>query len=168
VQRFVLRAVTWLLALLRREHFVIGRAEALEDGRGEVPYLERWTLLGRRFEGSQRLFLHCFHRSDRDDLHNHPWAFWSLILWGGYFEKTPEGRRWYRPLSLLRRPATWRHAVEIPEGRLVWTLVWAGPKVQSWGFFCDDGKGNTTFRPWREHARREAAGLTGCGPEETT
>lgn len=130
------------------------------------PYLTRWHLLSYQMGFNRNVYLHRFHRSDEDTLHDHPWGFWSLILWGGYFEWTREGypdgqmvRRWYRPLSFLRRPAVWKHRVEIPErlrGR-VWTLVWTGPKERSWGFWCPKG-----WRPWREHhARREETG-DGC------
>lgn len=140
------------------------------------PYLTRWWFISTRRHG--RLYLHRFHRSDEDVLHDHPWAFWSLILWGGYIEHSdrpihpfvPEASlnfslrgvhwsRWHGPLSLLRRPATWRHRVEIPDelrGR-VWTLVWIGPKVRDWGFHCPKG-----WIPFQEHNARRAATGEGC------
>lgn len=135
------------------------------------PYLTRWWLVDTQHRG--RLYLHRFHRSDADVHHDHPWSFWSLILKGGYYEWTPspwicrdtpgcsepEVARWYRPGRLLRRPATWRHRVEIPtdlRGR-VWSLVWTGPKVRDWGFWCPRG-----WIPFQEHnSRREATG-EGC------
>jgi hypothetical protein len=130
-----------------------------------TPYLTRWTLLGRRFEGDNRVFLHRFHRSDLDELHDHPWPFVSLILAGGYHEVTPAAgwkngdgptrRRWYGPGRILRRPADWIHRVEIPEGRECWTLVCVGTKVRSWGFWCP----RVGFRSLREHLA--AARLTG-------
>ena len=74
-------------------------------GDGDSAYLTRYVLLETR---RGNLNLHQFHRSDASDMHNHPWAFWSLILWPGYQEVTPEGtkRRW--PLALAYRPAEWR------------------------------------------------------------
>jgi hypothetical protein len=161
-----MRFIAWLLALLGRERADIGRKGA--DGNPDV-YLTRWTLLGQRFSGQrQKLFLHCFHRSDHEDIHDHPWPFWSLILWRGYWEVTREWdedramycrvRRWKWPGMLLRRSAEWQHRVEIPFGKKVWSLVWTGPKERSWGFWCSG-----TWRPWREHAAREEAGLPGCG-----
>jgi hypothetical protein len=53
-----------------------------DDGQ---PYLIRWAintpLLGIK--------LHHILRSDEDrDLHDHPWSFLSVILWGGYWEHT--------------------------------------------------------------------------------
>jgi hypothetical protein len=149
------RAAEWLLDRLARERHDIGRV-------GLDRYLTRWALWGKRFSGDGcKVFVHLFYRGDAEPYdHNHPWAFWSLILAGGYFEHSPEGRRWYGPLRLLRRPASWRHRVELPEGRRCWTLVWTGPKVQSWGFYCEKG-----WIPWRQHEANQAAGLPGCGEE---
>lgn len=126
-------------------------------------YLTRWDLLGNRFAGAgHHLFVHLFHRGDAEPyFHDHPWPFWSLILWGGYWEHTPEGRRWYGPLRLLRRPADWRHRVELPAGRRCWTLVWTGAKARSWGFWCP----RSGFLPWRQHQANQDAGLPGCGLE---
>jgi hypothetical protein len=149
------RFVRWLLALLGREVFEIGRL-------GDT-YLTRWTLLGRRLVGGGKLFLHLFHRGDAEPYpHDHPWGFWSLILAGGYWEVTADGKRkWYGPGRLLRRPADWQHRVELPQGRKCWTLVWTGPKVRGWGFICR----KRGWIPWREHERNQAAGLPGCGEE---
>jgi hypothetical protein len=49
-----------------------------------VPYLTRWRLIESRFGA---VYLHKFHRSDGKDLHDHPWAFCSIILWRGYIEE---------------------------------------------------------------------------------
>jgi len=52
------------------------------------PYLTRTTLFSIR---GFRVALHRFHRGDQDeDLHDHPWSFWTFILRGGYFEETPD------------------------------------------------------------------------------
>ncbi len=153
--------------------------EVHEIGRRGLPrYLTRWVLWGRRGrDGSRRngpggkVFLHWFHRGNAEPYpHNHPWPFWSLILLGGYYEWTLTGyvnpetgerqqeRRWYGPLSLLRRPAQWAHRVELPAGRRCWTLVWTAAKVRSWEFLCPQGWTN-----WRVHEANQAAGKPGCG-----
>lgn len=146
--------IEWLLKRLGIERFDIGP----EDNGKEVHldlsdiYLTRWTLLGKRFSSHWgKLFLHCFRRSDRDTYHDHPWPFTSVILKGGYWEHTiakdgSDHRRWYSPGRILRRPAKWRHWVEIPTGQWCWTLVWAGVKERSWGFWPTP----TTYIPWRD------------------
>lgn len=146
-----MRLIEWILDRLFTHH-EIGRS-------GAGLYLTRWDVFGNRFGGGGKLFVHLFHRGDAEPYnHDHPWAFWSLILWGGYYEVTPAGRRWYFPGCLLRRPAEWQHRVEIPSGRRCWTLIWTGAKVRSWGFWCAAG-----WVPWRQHESNVEAGKPGCG-----
>lgn len=54
-------------------------------GDAHTPYLTRWTLL--KLE-KLKIYFHKFHRSDSDELHDHPWHFISIILWRGYNEET--------------------------------------------------------------------------------
>lgn len=134
-------------------------------------YLTRWAILGRRSGGNWAVYVHKFHRSDADEAHNHPWPFVSLILSGGYWERTPDYRngwkngdgpmieRWYAPGRILVRPANWIHSVIIPTGQTATTLILRGKKQQSWGFFCP----NQGYVPWREHEAKTAATGSGCG-----
>jgi hypothetical protein len=146
--------------------------ERFDIGRNGDTYLTRWTLLGSRTEGTGRaVFLHRFHRGDADDaLHDHPWPFTSVILWGGYYEHTPDRagvarRRWYGPGRALSRAAGWRHRVELPPGRDCWTLVFRGRKEKSWSVFCLDALGRLTGKavPWRSFLDRIDTGALGCG-----
>lgn len=126
------------------------------EGRGDAdsPYLTRWTLLQTRWGN---LYLHLFHRSDHDTLHDHPWSFWSLVLWRGYIEEYHTGqgsyegepaiarkRRW--PLSLAYRDAHWTHRVELINDKPALTLIWRGPYVREWGFHTSGG-----WRHWRKY-----------------
>jgi hypothetical protein len=154
--------LSWLVDRVALERFEISRSWTAE------PYLTRWTLLGRRFTGERRaMFLHRFQRSDYDEMHDHPWPFTSVILWGGYFEETPgtgwkngvgpREKHWYGPGRILRRPAHWIHRVIIPEGCEAWTLVLRGKKERSWGFWCPSG-----WRHWQEHLKKMEATGSGC------
>lgn len=111
-----------------------------------------------------RIYLHHILRSDHDRaLHNHPWTFRSIILKGGYREFTtvktvcdnakaakPNPQKWdfarwpvdretvyanFRAGQYLKRPALWKHRLELLAGRTAWTLVFIGPKTNEWGFF---------------------------------
>ena len=56
---------------------------------GDPPFLWRWNLMYRK---GFTVKLHRFLRSDpARDLHDHPWDFVSIILWGGYYEETESG-----------------------------------------------------------------------------
>jgi hypothetical protein len=105
-------------------------------------YLTRWYLLKLPWFS---IALHRFVRGDNDrDLHDHPYAFWSLILKGGYWEiflgaDGQVNKVWQRPGKLLRRPATWRHRVELPAQQCCWTLLLRWPTERSWGFWTSEG-----------------------------
>ena len=61
------------------------------DRLDKKPYLERYYLFLRdRKNFPFNIFLHKFLKSDSEDLHDHPWNFISIILWGGYWEYTYE------------------------------------------------------------------------------
>lgn len=111
------------------------------------PYLTRWYLIDGRFGG---IMLHRFHRSDEDKhLHDHPWNFASVLLWGGYFEEVQcsslecewTGFIWRPPFSVLFRRAGFAHAVRLRPGTegKVWSLVFKGPQVRRWGFHTEGG-----------------------------
>lgn len=126
-------------------------------------YVSRWIV--QHPWGTVRL--HHLRRSDADpELHDHPWDFWSLLVWGTYDEELDAGQhrrgrgdsptylgpdraaRFRRPrrwLSLLYRGAEEQHRVLLPEGRTAWTLVFSGPKRRSWGFWR-----GASFIPWRD------------------
>lgn len=123
------------------------------------PYLVRYTIISTRWF---RLFVHKILRSDDDrDLHDHPWPFWTLILWGHYTEFVPvdnppmfdhcgkmivKSRR-FGPGSLIRHRASDSHRLELDQDKMpwtsvfvpVWTLFWAGSRSRDWGFHTPDG-----------------------------
>lgn len=120
-----------LLVLLIALHLYIKR-EVIE--RKSEPYLIRYFLWAPRDKSKSRLYLHHILRSDHDKaLHDHPWSFKSLILWGGYWEHSLSGKKWYGPGSILKRPARFRHRLEVE--RSAWTIVFCGPKEREWGFW---------------------------------
>jgi len=113
-----------------------------------VPYLTRYYLIGKDTTGGKfSLFLHHFHTSDqRDELHNHPWRWaFSLILSGGYSEERIESSRGCLYGRIIRRDvgpgsinfirANDFHRADLyDEERGAWTLFFAGPRSQDWGF----------------------------------
>lgn len=118
------------------------------------PYLERWILwLGITIR------VHKFWRGDDERApHDHPWAFVTIPLNRGYYEKVSERNVFDREGATSRirfvsrwrphfRPASHRHIVVMPEGATpIWTFVVTGLRNHSWGFWPTP----TTFVPWRE------------------
>lgn len=134
--QMLVRTLHWLGETLSSRKKLI-----INDECGGGPYLTRYYIIGHR-TSRWALMLHHFHRSDMDrDLHDHPWAFWSLILSGGYWEITPDNWcRWYKSGRLLKRPAKWVHRVRLmPCLRPTWTLVLRFSYERRWGFHTKDG-----------------------------
>ena len=74
------------------------------------------------------IFIHKFLKSDPDDLHDHPWAFRTLILKGGYWEHTEQGRFWRKPGFTQYVTAMHKHRVELePETPCFTLFIPVGP-----------------------------------------
>lgn len=72
---------------------------------------------------------------------------------------------WRRWLSVVVRRPTYRHRVELlrdRRGRPIscWTLVFTGPRVREWGFWCPKG-----FVNWKEFTKPGNHGEVGRGCE---
>ena len=107
-----------LLKLLEK----LGRKRIIMDRVSDEPYLERYYL---------------FLKGDPDDLHDHPWPYATLILKGGYWEYTPEGKFWRGPGHFRISPAESYHRIELEPGVTCWTLFMPGPHRKEWGFDVD-------------------------------
>lgn len=131
-------------------------------------YLNRWGWERDRIGG---VFLHRMDAPDPGvDLHDHPWTFWSLILWGGYEEQRTDARSapLYARLAELypngcrqgveeqrepfsvRRMGKWEcHRVTKLRKRHSWSLIIHGPRSdhRRWGFFLPAGELHT----WVDH-----------------
>jgi len=98
------------------------------------------------------IFLHRMDAPDPGiDLHDHPWWFGSLILWGGYTEERAPIREPDRGVIVSRSWLSWRtmrldesHRITGLSRKRVWTLVIHGPVRRGWGFYLCDG-----WMPWR-------------------
>ena len=131
------------------------KKKIIERAQGE-PYLIRRNL----FECPLfSIKLHKILKSDYDCLHDHPWAFVSLILRGGYVEHREvevkeqyaehivrvgaDGKCYkrvskiYHPGQILFRNAEERHKLEIHQPAT--TLVFTFKKVRQWGFWTKEG-----------------------------
>lgn len=94
-------------------------------------YLVRWRLETRI--GSIRLH-HWLGPDDDRAFHDHPWWFTTLVLHGGYTDKSPAGDEHLRAGTIRYRPAFHRHTV-VPGPQGAWTLVVTGPRIRAWGFW---------------------------------
>lgn len=120
-------------------------------------YLDRWGIGHDRLG---RVLLHRMSAPDPGiDLHDHPWWFVTIPLWGGYTEQRADIRQaaflatladrhptCTRGVELERRPfrpAVMRldecHTIIELRRNTCWTLVIGGPRRRRWGFYLADG-----------------------------
>jgi hypothetical protein len=157
-------------AIIRR---VTRRAPDVIIGGADAPYLRRWHVLPRN--RIFNLYLHHFLRDDDDRaLHDHPWAWCSLVLAGGYYEHTIAAggihRRRWRPAGSLRLSGPRRaHRIELhkhpaehaPLPVTCFTLFATGPVVRAWGFHCAE----RGWVPWQQFTDPADPGIAGRGCE---
>lgn len=143
-------------------HVASRRVPDFVVGEPANPYLRRWWLIPRN--RCFNVYLHEFLRSDDDRaLHDHPWAWLSVLLTGSYEEHTIAAggvrhRRTYRCGSVRVHGARFAHRLDV-QARC-WTLFLTGPKVRTWGFHCPHG-----WVPWRKFTDPDTDGATvgrGC------
>lgn len=122
------------------------------------PYMMRYWLLGRDGEKNSwwpaiRLHHICTKDNDRH-LHDHPWAFISVVLRGKYIEQRPVdisptgfvGEHEYtystvrREGSVAFRWWTDRHYIRYVTPGGVWTLFVRFKRMHGWGFQTARGK----------------------------
>jgi len=122
------------------------RKRIVMDRINNEPYLERYYLfLKDRKQFPFNVFLHKFLKSDPDDVHDHPWPYFTLILKGGYWEWVPvfnsidekvgEIAKWRGPGHFRFCRSTSYHRIELEEGITPWTLFMPGPQQREWGFW---------------------------------
>ena len=112
--------------------------------RNGKPYLTRYTVFKTKLFS---LKIHHILTSDPVDYHTHPWDFFSLVLWGGYLEHSPNHPRYvkrYYAGNILYRPANFPHRLEIEKP--AWTLFFAFGKRKKWGFIVKE-----KFVHWKKY-----------------
>lgn len=117
----------------------VGRKRIIMDRTDEEPYLERYYLFFKDRETFPfNIFIHKFLKSDPDDLHDHPWGFRTLILKGGYWEHTEQGKFWRKPGFTQSVEPMHKHRVELKPGCTCWTLFIPYRRCRKWGFYRDE------------------------------
>ena len=128
-----------------------GRKRVILDRESDKPYLVRYYLLwrSRPLWFPFNIFLHQFLRSDPDDLHDHPWGFFTVILRGGYWEhvyadddKQDTVRMWRAPGFFQSVDPMHTHRIELDESAgPCWTLFIPYRRSREWGFYRSLGNG---------------------------
>jgi hypothetical protein len=121
----------------------LGRRRVITERDSDIPYLIRYyVFLKDRKRFPFNITLHKVLLSDEPTLHDHPWSYATLILKGGYWENTPEGRFWRGPGHFRYRRASDLHYLELERDEHdneipCWSLFFMGQKAAEWGFLKD-------------------------------
>lgn len=142
----------------------LGRYRLITDPISDEPYMHRYYLfLKDRKWFPFNVVLHKVVKSDEPMLHDHPWAYMTIILKGGYWEHTYRKLRgaggveakvtWRGPGSIIRRSAGDMHWLELDEkvGPAT-TLFFMGRQVRDWGFLTPD-KGWVNYKSYIDYMR---------------
>lgn len=123
----------------------MGRKRIIMDRRGKEPYLIRYYLLFKdRSESFPfNIFIHKFLKGDDDELHDHPWGYFTFILAGGYNEvllnKNGENTtHWRGPGFFQSVKQTHAHAIHLDDSEGAgecWTLFIPYRREKEWGFW---------------------------------
>lgn len=138
-------------AILRRLFLV----KEIKSKEGVVHFL-RYRLLWTPWF---KIYLHKICRSDEDaHMHDHPWNFVSLILWGGYKEWARYPKSWCDEFErvhfkwhLIQHHHEDAHKIELITPH-VWSLVFAGRKDHPWGYQTEFGWiEHQDYREWKRN-----------------
>jgi len=138
-----------------------GRKRVIMDREGKHPYLVRYYLLfcDRSEYTKFNIFIHQILKSDEDDMHDHPWGYFTCILSGGYWETVGKvecddednkiksytrTRFWRNPWFMQRVKDTHIHRLELKKDEYIdreipcWTLFIPFIRTRNWGFYVRD------------------------------
>lgn len=136
------------------------RKRAIVDDESEQPRLLRYYMLWRNRPSwaPLNIFVNKHITSDYDDLHDHPWDFFTIILRGGYWEHVfiddgmKETMRVWRAAGYYQLVhAESAHRIELDESAgPCWTLCIPFCRWRTWGYYRKLEDINGTTR-WMDH-----------------
>ena len=141
-----------------------GRRRVIMDRTGTKPYMIRYYLLFRdRGENARfNIFIHKIMKSDEDDLHDHPWGYFTFILSGGYWETVADigtngdgdeitgfktMRHWRGQGFMQKVDDTHIHRLELKKDEDTaheipcWSLFVPFKRSRDWGFYTVESEG---------------------------
>ena len=137
------------------------RTRIIMDRVNDKPYLLRhYLLIQNRDNFPFNVFIHKFMKGDEDDIHDHPWGFFHIILSGGYWEYitvNDDGETLDQGMKKVWRPpghwniasTKYKHKVELGAEK-PWTIfIPFGKRAvnEPWGFWEPPGS-NSSSSAW--------------------
>lgn len=140
----LLRPIIWACIKTGRVFNITGT-----DGPEDIYLIRYYVVQSKWFN----IFIHIFLRSDRDDIHDHPWSFGTYVVRGSYKEQVPFGygvdvlktnhrstteNRWAtRKAEQLHRVKLDRELTIKEKDQATMTVCFTGRTRREWGFVKD-------------------------------
>jgi len=141
-------------------------AKEIKSKSGEL-HFQRWRIVWTPLFA---IYIHYIAKSDEDKHpHNHPWNFYSFILYGGYKETLTKETSFaqyamsiifkipcpsytttvdtFKQFSFISRDRLWFHKISLLKP--TWTLVFTGKNYKDWGYLVDNQHVN--FEEYRKN-----------------
>lgn len=101
-----------------------------------IVHFRRYLLLSTKWF---HCYLHRIYQPDKDlHLHNHPWNFWGIILWGGYIEENEQGTRTRKIGSWSGGNQSYFHKIKEIISPTT-SLFFVSTKTNEWGYKTSEG-----------------------------
>tara|TARA_B100000902_G_scaffold399290_1_gene469452 strand:+ start:2813 stop:3517 length:705 start_codon:yes stop_codon:yes gene_type:complete len=144
--KLVLKFLTLILDIFETININDSRRRIIHDRTYNEAYLIRYyVFLKDRNNFPFNIFIHKFMKGDDDeDIHDHPWGFFHLILSGGYWEEVPIDQKdlnkgiqkiWREAGYWNCVSADYKHRIELKENIKPWTIFIPLNKRSEWGFW---------------------------------
>tara|TARA_B100000575_G_C22923357_1_gene535528 strand:- start:84 stop:737 length:654 start_codon:yes stop_codon:yes gene_type:complete len=146
IYKIILTGLTLILDLFESININDNRRRIIHDRQYKDPYLIRYYIfLKDRNKFPFNIFIHKFMKGDDDeDIHDHPWGFFHLILSGGYWEELPiDQNDLNKGIQKIWRDsgywncvsADYKHRIELKDHIKPWTIFIPLNKKKDWGFW---------------------------------
>ncbi len=115
----------------------------IKSKEGEL-HFKRWQILSTPWFS---IYIHGIYKADEDEhLHDHPWNYFSFILWGYFTEISamPYGNdqpkeTLMHPFSFVKRKAETFHKIKKLHSTSIYTLFIIGKRKRNWGYSYKGG-----------------------------
>ncbi len=145
--QIILKAVSYVLEYIYRVYPTHSSIKCIYDRNSKKPYIFRhYLLLKERDTFPFNIFIHKFMRGDEDDIHDHPWDFFHIILSEGYWEYVPKNidrstldqgveKIWRKPGYFGKCSTNYKHRIVLENNKKPWTIFIPFKRITEWGFW---------------------------------
>lgn len=101
-----------------------------------ILHFKRWELLKTPWFS---IYFHGIYKADEDEhLHNHPWNYTSICVWGSFFELSENSVSLITPFNISRQKSSRFHKIWKLKSKSVYTLFFVSNRIEGdWGYLVD-------------------------------